>query len=239
MRNKGKSMDRVLLDQVRDGALELREILSHARELLRTDDGRDALMAGMREYILTSVRNDGASPADLAALKDTIDRIGALGRGTATALPDAYLEFAAQMDAMAALTADLSALRQHYDVDRLRDLPHVMSCLSLLADANDHQMDRAALLTALSLKESNGTRVLKNLEKARLIERRSKGRSVVVVITRLGKAKHFEWAPRFRDKTPTSSSEPARQPVLTVKGDIAGMSSHSYAAERARKKLAA
>lgn len=239
MRNKGTSMDRVLLDQVRDGALELRETLSHARELLKAHDGRDALLAGMREHILTSVRNDGVSLEDLAALKDAIDRIGALGRGASTALPDAYLDFAAQMDAMAALTADLSALREHYDVNRLRDLPHVMACLSLLADAEDHQMDRAALLKLLSLKESNGTRVLKNLEKARLIERRSKGRSVVVVLARLGKVKHFEWAPRFRDETPAPSSEQARQPVLTVNGDIAGMSSRSYAAQPARRKLAA
>lgn len=239
MRNKGMGMDRVLLDQVRDGALELRETLSHARGLLETDFGRDALLAGMREHILTSVRNDSASPDDLAALKDAIDRIGALGRGTSTAVPDAYLEFAAQMDALAALTADLSAHRQHYDVDRLRDLPHVMACLSLLDCAADHQIDRAALLAALRLKESNGTRILKNLEKSRLIERRSKGRSVVVVLTRLGKTKHFEWAPRFRDEVPAPSSKPARQPVLTVNGDIAGMSSRSYAAERARKKLAA
>ncbi|WP_295226027.1 hypothetical protein [uncultured Brevundimonas sp.] len=201
-------MDRRRLDELRDGVAEPRAALAEARALLPSVDGRDALFAGSREWLLSLVLSDAFRSAEIEQIKSTYDRLGALSFGLAqNSVVDPMADFAIRMSTLAYVAADVEALRESYDVESLRDQPFFKACLTTLHEAGG-SMARKALLAELGLKEANGTRVLKALDKARLINRRSggdgAGNLVTVELTPLGKKTAMKWAsPPGRDETPT------------------------------------
>ena len=234
MKNVPHGIDQRLLEQVRDGATELDALLAASRQLVPSDEGRDALTAGLREHLFTTIRNDAATPVEVAKLRAVMERVGALGRGVAGPRePDHIIEFSAQVDALAALAGDLEAFRKAYDVASLRDMPHFHMCLRFLKDADDHSLERSKLREALGLTQSNLTRVLKVLEKNRLIQRRSAGKHVIVELTKTGRVTEFTWSDRsaVRNQVPVAPSRRAGQ--LAVREPIAGLNG-SYPVERAR-----
>jgi len=218
----GAGMDDRLIASIRDGATPLEKLLEAARELVGDSEGREALYDGARDHLLSEIL--GESGSDLAALKSAFERIGALALGMAGhAAIDPLLLLSARMDVTVHLINDITVLRDAYNFEKLRGQPHIEAAVTALHLANN-QMPREALLTHLGLRQANGTRVLKLLEKARLIKRTRSNAGVQVSLTKTGIKTAMEW--RSPPSTPVPS---APQPSLIMKGGSPkGMSNEAW-----------
>jgi hypothetical protein len=216
-------MDDRLLASVRDGALEFEELLANVRELVAEEAGREAVYDGAREQLLSEIRSEASSADRLRAIREALHRISSYARAKA---PEATIDplhvLAIRMDVLSHAISDQSAFSEAYTSDSLRHQPHVEACLSRLLGANG-SLSREALLNYLGLKQSNGTRVLKLLEGARLVTRRKVGQTVTVLLTSLGRKAAMKWA----SPAPSEPSPPA--PVIALReGRVQGMPNDNW-----------
>lgn len=188
-------MDDRELSFVRDGVLDLKELMSQARELAASEDGQEALYDGMRDRVSTLLRSEASSPDEIQALQEALRRLASLAWGGASAdTVEPMQRLAMRLEVLADQTADAVAFADAYTLSALRRQPHFEACILLLASRRG-PTSRGDVLDTLGLKEANGTRVLKVLEKARLLVRRKRAQSVDVELTELGRRVAEAWAP--------------------------------------------
>jgi DNA-binding MarR family transcriptional regulator len=203
-------MDDGLLASVRDGVLDLDRLLGMARELAGTEDGQEALYDGLRDRVSTLIRSEGSTPAEAEETREALRRLAGLAWGlSGSDEPAALHKLAVRLEVLADQLGDVLAFADAYAIQALRRLPHFQACILELARCNG-KTARRDLLDTLGLKEANGTRVLKVLEKARLIVRRKRGQSVDVELTDLGRRTAAEWSPRGGSGSRLALSEPVQ-----------------------------
>lgn len=203
-------MDDRLFGSVRDGVLDLEQLLKAARDLVGSQKGQEALYDGLRDQVSTILRSEGATEADINETREALRRIAGLAWGLADndEVPPLQ-QLAIRLEVLADQAGDALAFADAYALDVLRRQPHFQACILELARHNG-KAARGELLDTLSLKEANGTRVLKVLEKARLIVRRKRGHSVDVELTQLGRRVATDWSPRGGSGSRLMLSEPVR-----------------------------
>lgn len=188
-------MDDRELSSVRDGAVGLKELMSQARELVASEDGQEALYDGMRDRVSTLLRSEGSSPNEIQALQEALARLASLAWGNASSdAVEPLQRLAIRLEVLANQAADAVAFSETYTLSALRRQPHFEACILLLASRRG-STSRSDVLDTLGLKEANGTRVLKVLEKARLLVRHKRSQSVDVELTELGRRVADAWAP--------------------------------------------
>ena len=220
-------MDRDRLETLRDGTMSPQDALAEGRGLVDSEIGRDALEDGGRDWLIALARNEGSSTEAAQDLSETFRRFAALGFGLSPQLEvDPQAAFAIRMTVCADIAADLAAFEEGYAVQALRGLPHFEACLTLLYRAPGQAMSRADLIRSLGLKEANGTRVIKALEKAGLVARHAQAGGKRVDLTSRGRHAICSWLSPVR-------GEVVDGPILVIKTPIAGMESRIFSAKRA------
>lgn len=209
-----------ILAAVREGVVGGDALLGAARDLVKSDDGREALYDGAREQIFAALRSETLSREEVVALKELVDRLAALAWGsTESDEIDPLQRLAVRCEVLRDLSADTVAYQDAYDVESLRGQPHFVRCVAMLYD-HGGAMSRSDLIAGLKLKGPNGTRVLKVLEKARLLTRK-RGKSVEVALTLLGTKTAMAW------RSPPSNPLPSVIRMGRLKGmekDVFGIS---------------
>ena len=203
-------MDDRLLASARDGVLDLEQLMEAARDLVASEDGQEALYDGFRDRVATLIRSEGATPSEIGAVREALRRLAGLAWGLADSDDVTPLQrLAIQLQVLSDQTSDALAFADAYALDALRRQPHFQACLLELA-RHHGKVARSDLLDTLGLKEANGTRVLKVLEKARLIVRRKRGQAVDVELTELGRRLASDWSPRGGSGSRLSLGDPVQ-----------------------------
>ncbi len=185
-------MSAEVLEAVRTNTLEAQEFLKHARTLVQSERGCEALYDGARGKTKIIVRAD-VSSEDMLHWKQALGRAAAVAveqsKGDAVA-PAGLL--AVRLRTLCDLIEDSRVFEEHYSTGKLRDQPHYRATLDLLA-ASGGEIPRDRIVQDLRLTQSNATRVLNILEQARLIARRPVNNKVFVRITGAGRSALTQW----------------------------------------------
>jgi predicted transcriptional regulator len=220
------SVKELELAKVRRGEWETAELLGFARQFVAEPPQVDALYDGLRAKVGHLLRI-ASSAEEMAEWRNAIARVIALALDCAPkSEPHPSMELAVRLGVLRDLSADSVAQEAFYGTDRLRDQPHFKKCLELL-ESNHGEMTRAKLLTDLGLKESNGTRVLKVLEGARLIRRHRESGAVRVRLTQDGRKALLQW------RSPPASPNGAKLHVDGGSGAIPGVPRQDWEASMA------
>lgn len=212
-------MERDWLETLRDGVVSPEEALASGRQLIASETGRAALEDGGRDWLIAAARGEGVDAKTIRTLEDAFRRFGALAQSLAPATEvDPHVVFALHMEACADIASDLAAFTDSYSADALRAMPHFENCLTLLYHAQDHAMARGELLRELGLKEANGTRVLKALEKVGFVSRQQEGRTKRVQLTSRGRTTICRWISPDRNEAPQGAQVLLLTPVAGMSG---------------------
>ncbi len=185
-------MEAQAAETLRTGELTPAELLSLADAAAAHSEGREALYDGLRVTVAGLLRSH-AQAAELEEWRDVLTHLSGLARMAAVTDPNAGALLAQRLDTLRDLSADAIAYQHFYSAERLGEFPLYRKLLAHLKKAGD-SAPRNAIVKALSLTESNATRVLKLLENARLLRRRRIGGEVHVTLSSEGNRLLSHWA---------------------------------------------
>lgn len=172
-------------ETIRRGELTPAELIPLAPAAARDEEGREALYDGLRVTVADLIRSAAPSP-ELGEWRETLTHLIGLVEHADEIEPDPALPvLATRLGTLRDLSADAMSYQAAYSVERLREVPAYRDLLCQMQMAGG-TANRKTVLAAAGLKQANGTRVLKLLENARLLQRQRAGGEVTVTLTSEG-----------------------------------------------------
>lgn len=208
-------MEAIRAEAIRRGELEPAELIELAPAAAEDEEGREALYDGVRTTVADLLRS-GASQDEAAEWRDVITHLIGIAEEAQSGDASDRALLAARLGTLRDLSADVVAHQTYYSVERLSEFPTYGVVLRYLLE-EEGSAQRSAVLQAVGLKQSNGTRVLKLLESARLLRRRRVGAEVMVELTADGRRALSEWTAQEGSDV-NGNVTPIRKAKLIVSG---------------------